>query len=92
MVGSLGIENPEMRRDTDVGPDPAGPLAAAQEDPQSSVIDQQELPPQGRAGTAAIVIAVVALLIAAALFIGLRYSRPGGGMLLIPGGPAQNQQ
>ena len=73
----------------------------AQEDPQSSnqidprsssVIDQPKLPPQGRARTAVVSIAVVVLSIIALLFLGLWFSRPGEGVLVIPGWSAQDQQ
>jgi|tagenome__1003787_1003787.scaffolds.fasta_scaffold20218422_2 hypothetical protein len=63
----------------------------AQEDPGSSnVIDQPKLPPQGRARTAVIAVVVVMLLIVAALFLGLAFSRPGGNALL--GAQHQKQQ
>lgn len=55
-----------------------------------AVIDRPAaVSPQGRSRTAVVVIALVVIAVIGAIFFGLRYSEPGGGLLVVPGNAQQ---
>jgi hypothetical protein len=59
------------------------------EDPNTrDPLDQQRLPLQGKTRTAVVAIVIIVLLILAAFFVGLRFSKPGKGILIVPDAPA----
>lgn len=60
-------------------------------DRERDFIDQPGLPRQGSSRIALVVVLVVVALLIGTFALGFLFARPGGGMLIIPGGAQTSQ-
>jgi hypothetical protein len=66
-------------------------MADEEENRERDFTDQPGLPPQGSSRTAVVVVLIVVALLVGAFALGFLFSRPGEGVLIIPGGAQTSQ-